>query len=196
MGAVHRKNRAVEQVKDGAGLTPHRVDPVGVVPAPAVKQIPLRSQVLDQRAPQSHVEKLKAPADAQHRLFGVQKRLQNGKLRPVPVQIHLLGPLHPLSVVGRVDILPAAEDQPVTFRRQRGVGAIAEHRLGPHPHHGIDIVGAVGFQPGNQDLFHGTASFSLFVQYIIFAPPWQEAERGKSEKPAFSLSPVDVLSVS
>ena len=110
VGTVHWEYGAVQPVEQSALPAAHRVDPV-LLPA-AMERSDFSRQVLEQGAPQRHIDHLHPPADCQDWLARLKKGPEQLQLRLVSLPVRGLGAPVFLPKEGRVHIPASAQDEP------------------------------------------------------------------------------------
>ena len=108
VGTVHREYGAVQPVEQSALPAAYRVDPV-LLPA-AMERSDFSRQVLEQGAPQRHIDHLHPPADCQDWLARLKKGPEQLQLRLVSLPVRGLGAPVFLPKEGRVHIQMCIRD--------------------------------------------------------------------------------------
>ena len=151
---VHRGVGPVQVIGEGARDAGGVVDHLFL----RVKAVDVRRlQVLDQAAPEVHVEHLTAPADAQHREVSLHRPGQDGKVLLVQLRGDLQAARQGLPVPGGVHVGHApGEDQagaPLQVLRLHRLDGLQPQGLQGQHTAGVDVMG-VGPRSGNQNTFH------------------------------------------
>jgi len=109
---------------------------------------PLRRDVLDERAPERHVDDLQPAADSEHRSAGAAGLLEEGEVDPVSLGIHFDGAVveERTAVAGGVHVDAAAEQKRVEGLRGRGERRDDLDRLARHSglHQASKVVVGLG----------------------------------------------------
>ena len=125
VGAVDEKEGTIQPPQQGVLLRPDRVDLIPVFPTHGKSAG--RGQVLNQAPPQSHVEQLHPPADAEDGPARLQEGPGQGQLGLIPPRVRGLGAPVGLAKAPRVNVPSPAQHK--AGAAQVRDGRVTGHRL-------------------------------------------------------------------